>query len=1184
MRVAQHAFAMAASVIFIPLVFVHPAAGGIAGLHKWIRNSFSNAARELQRGEVVETDHLLFDLNQLLHQAALTSSSIFCTQSDLQVSKSRAAEARVIRALRSIIGSTFKRFKVKKSVVFALDGVPPLAKLSVSQRRRERAAAFGLLSACIEQSLGAREGDQKEAAEDEQESQEEVRKSTNVLPEWRHTGEATVCHESGRSGYNIPSYLLSPGTHFMTLAEQECMRLSKQILQSRRFRSLRFFVSGTSSYGEGELKLADWINSTLGVEGNPTVGSFGPSRLPRPHPADSVVIIGGDADLLVQCLALPSIANLYVYSPQAFTKPQTNKVLYSLHALLGELERHFPGKSHLAMNDLALLCMLNGNDYLPKIPGFSFNHFAAAYEATRRRPDCANEALIDSERKSFNWPFFSVFLEELDSLSSFARIAKQRGKRLRLARSSAPEGTYRTSPLQILNQLVAQKRLGLTVDGSKGIPSDGLQWSCHAEGGEFICSLKLPARAFLDLPRTPLYSTPVSFRGKAMSKKVAQQRAAFQVLEHRFPQLLHLVDKGSWNESEGVDTANRKADCFRVTDVADFHRAAARLRATTPSNTLNNLCLAALHAPPTFCFVPGSGGLLDSSEIPDEQKGTSVAQGPDAVISLRKQDTGNEPPGRGARTTSHAVKRVDVVAKGRVIFSYVVPQGQTQSKAKLRHATSMQALQELGPTLYAALRKLAWEDDGSRLLGRRSDETHRIEAAISAATPSIAQAAAAESDVKSTEEQFAAKAHAAQEAAKAVSYLHGVLGVAASGLLWNLHMYVDGVCPDNQWHYPFSSGPFPSAVQEVVHLQLHAEGDDPFSRLFPRCRTKTAPAVPVGADNTPQPIPQCLYTAALLPPEALQDLDMRERAAAADGTASHSKRLVQARALLEAAVEMKRLRKHPAQDPAETEGHSACTSQAGADVSTKQPTITADEVLLATQLLKREHQPDILRCPESQACSYWTMLHNDTQQPQGPPFGWRCPSHEARTLACKGVKEEKVPIFTPPCLNRPWTKSQSDRRLSGFSSLPIIKRPRAARRGAPQKPHHRTGIFGRFQEARRSASSVSTRLNAIVTPISGSSEVWTDAPVVGPEQLNSFSPTMPLGMSAGLKGAPQLHAKPQPPHSQLYTAARQALRSTPRLSGSWKGLRTAAAINLFVSRRAGCVFRLSQFGCGLKAA
>lgn len=36
-------------------------------------------------------------------------------------------------------------------------------------------------------------------------------------------------------------------------------------------------------------------------------------------PSDSIVIIGGDADLVVQCLALPYTSNLFVYNPQNIT-------------------------------------------------------------------------------------------------------------------------------------------------------------------------------------------------------------------------------------------------------------------------------------------------------------------------------------------------------------------------------------------------------------------------------------------------------------------------------------------------------------------------------------------------------------------------------------------------------------------------------------------------------------------------------------------------------------------------------------------------------------------------------------------------------------------------------------------------------------------------------------------------
>lgn len=85
--------------------------------------------------------------------------------------------------------------------------------------------------------------------------------------------------------------------------------------------------------------------------------------------------------------------------------------------------------------------------------------FAGLPLSIRCRPDCANSAWVDAERRSFDWSFFSSFLEELDRLNSLEMVAKHREEcRLRaLPRESKDE--YRASPLQIVNQLVAQKHL-----------------------------------------------------------------------------------------------------------------------------------------------------------------------------------------------------------------------------------------------------------------------------------------------------------------------------------------------------------------------------------------------------------------------------------------------------------------------------------------------------------------------------------------------------------------------------------------------------------------------------------------------------------------------------------------------------------------------------------------------------
>ena len=84
----------------------------------------------------------------------------------------------------------------------------------------------------------------------------------------------------------------------------------------------------------------------------------------------------------------------------------------------------------------------------------------------------------------------------------------------------------------------------------------------------------------------------------ASHKKTAQQKAALKLLQQRFPQLLQLVKEGPWNsESSGTAKSEQEGGCAEVNidpdlvSAATFNKAAAALRATTPSNTLNNLCL-----------------------------------------------------------------------------------------------------------------------------------------------------------------------------------------------------------------------------------------------------------------------------------------------------------------------------------------------------------------------------------------------------------------------------------------------------------------------------------------------------------------------------------------------------------------------------------------------------------------
>lgn len=77
----------------------------------------------------------------------------------------------------------------------------------------------------------------------------------------------------------------------------------------------------------------------------------------------SVVVVGGDADLVLQGLALPGLPDFHVFLPEL----KNTGSLVSLHDLVNILEQLYPGQSHAVRNDLVLLLVMNGNDYLPKV-------------------------------------------------------------------------------------------------------------------------------------------------------------------------------------------------------------------------------------------------------------------------------------------------------------------------------------------------------------------------------------------------------------------------------------------------------------------------------------------------------------------------------------------------------------------------------------------------------------------------------------------------------------------------------------------------------------------------------------------------------------------------------------------------------------------------------------------------
>lgn len=182
------------------------------------------------------------------------------------------------------------------------------------------------------------------------------------------------------------------------------------------YERVKFYISGANVPGEGELKCIDWLKQTS-----------------NPGSEESAVIVGGDADLVLQGLALSEVSaqqhvcfsthhyfmcmlhtvaievgmKMRVFHLISFVGPTALPRALSWHCqvkntficsqkddgsfrlssiweVVRSLDELFPGQSEFVRNDLAVLVMLNGNDYLPKVRGVSFNNCFRSYTALKK--------------------------------------------------------------------------------------------------------------------------------------------------------------------------------------------------------------------------------------------------------------------------------------------------------------------------------------------------------------------------------------------------------------------------------------------------------------------------------------------------------------------------------------------------------------------------------------------------------------------------------------------------------------------------------------------------------------------------------------------------------------------------------------------------------------------------------
>ena len=167
---------------------------GVPGLITWLEATAPQAVVEVptggrERAPERSADVVAFDLNSMLHNA---------------LRNSRTEDQAIVRVF-SMLHATLRSIRVRSTVVLALDGAAPLAKIETQRKRR------------VQSSRRAK----------------------------RSRGVSGLC--------------ATPGTKFMARLESALTYWCCSELGTRRARHLAFELSGSDVPGEGEVKIIDWV-------------------------------------------------------------------------------------------------------------------------------------------------------------------------------------------------------------------------------------------------------------------------------------------------------------------------------------------------------------------------------------------------------------------------------------------------------------------------------------------------------------------------------------------------------------------------------------------------------------------------------------------------------------------------------------------------------------------------------------------------------------------------------------------------------------------------------------------------------------------------------------------------------------------------------------------------------------
>ena len=205
--------------------------------------------------------------------------------------------------------------------------------------------------------------------------------------------------------HTLNSLHLTPGTKFMINLTNHITSYVNTRRKWFKYREIEFYVYPTTLPGEGEIKLLE----KLIENGNKNLNA-------------SHLIVGNDADLVVIGMGIINIhkIDVLIKTKTKYDTVQIDTLIKEVSSKVGNIKISNIDiiKTLPLRQDFAVLSMMMGNDYLPKLGCGKFNSLWNAYEKTRKS---TNRFLTNN--CSFDILFFKEFLGNIiNSLSKHFQV------------------------------------------------------------------------------------------------------------------------------------------------------------------------------------------------------------------------------------------------------------------------------------------------------------------------------------------------------------------------------------------------------------------------------------------------------------------------------------------------------------------------------------------------------------------------------------------------------------------------------------------------------------------------------------------------------------------------------------------------------------------------------------------